>query len=90
MGGALSEPGTMIDLGHDVWELHTKPERIVDIGWDFGNLSPAQMVAEISHVDDSLLLSKLLCCSCLLSGLERLWPQDVGVSMEETGPILRY
>ena len=42
------------------------------------------------HVDDALIGSTILCLSCLESGLKKLWPSDVGVSVEESGNKLRF
>ena len=90
MGRALSEPGTLVDLGHDVRDLHCSASRLDDVGWNFRNLAADRLVAGISHVDDSVLISKLLCVNCLCAGLKKLWPSDVGVQLEERGPTLRF
>ena len=90
MGGALSEPGTLVDLGLDVMELHKTAEKLRDVGWDFGDFSAQQMVAGVTHVDDSVAFSRLICHKCIFSGMTRLWPDDVDVELEETGPILSF
>jgi hypothetical protein len=42
------------------------------------------LVAGFLHVDDVLLVSKALCCSCLFEGLKKTVPHDVGLSCEAT------
>ena len=41
------------------------------------------------NVDGALLLSHLLCENSILSCLNRTWPSDVGISLEESGLLLR-
>ena len=40
-------------------------------------------------MDDALIGSNIFCVACLENGLRKLWPRDVEVSVEETGPKLR-
>ena len=42
------------------------------------------------HVDDSIIFSKVFCEGCLIRGVERLWPVDVGMSCEEQGQVIRF
>ena len=37
------------------------------------------------HVDDSLWFSRALCTSCIFELVRAVWPQDVGVTLEEEG-----
>ena len=43
----------------------------------------------LQHVDDAAVFSKVLCTECMERLVSRLWPEDVGVSKEEEGPIIR-
>ena len=52
---------------------------------------PAQsLVQGLLHVDDAIVLSFVFCSSCLVRGVCRLWPSDVGVSEEGRGPSLSF
>ena len=62
MGGSLSEPATLIDLGMEVEKWHTDPAKRQEIGWFCPSrpaLKPGQLVAGLQHVDDTLLISRI-------------------------------
>ena len=90
MGGALSEPGTLVDLQECIRLLYTHPDMLKEIGWKHRDFTVNQIVQGITHVDDSLVISKVLCHDCLYEGCCRLFPKDVGTSLEETGPYMRF
>jgi len=93
MGGALSEPGTIVDHSHDIYDLDHSQAKQTQCGWfssEFTGLSFDQILAGTMHVDDRLLMSNVLCSACILSCLSRSWPKDVGTSIEETGPLVRF
>ena len=48
------------------------------------------MVAGFQHVDDALVCSKIFCEECLLNGVRKLWPEDVGVSLEGSGSHIPF
>ena len=47
------------------------------------------MHAEV-RIDDSIIMSKLLCTQCITNGACAVFPKDVGMSEEEAGPIVRF
>ena len=53
MGGAFSEPGTMIDINHELHELLLDLRKLVDL-W-FRDLPVDKIVACIMHVDDAFI-----------------------------------
>lgn len=71
-GGSLSEPGTLVDLNEDIFELHAGQRSLSEVGWCVGNpsLELEQVVLGLLHVDDSLLMSKILCVDCLENGIK--------------------
>ncbi len=92
-GGPLSEPGTLVDLNQDVLELHeNRNNEMIKVGWHVPghSFNLSQLVLGLLHVDDSLLISRDLCVKCLESGVSKMWPSDVGVSLEEQGDVIRY
>eukprot|EP00974_Lingulodinium_polyedra_P036363 3488316-Lingulodinium_polyedra.AAC.1 len=58
--------------------------------WDCASLPTEAIVQGLLHVDDSLVLSKVLCHSCLSKGMSKLWPPDIGISIESTPPSLVF
>ena len=90
MGAAVSEPGTMVDLGHDVYRLYKHKKLAAAVGWSHKDFSTAELIQGICHVDDCVLFSAVFCFCCLYHGLRRLWPKDVGVTLEEHGPRLKF
>ena len=91
MGGSFSEPATLIDLGESVFRLYSDCGRIAArVGWHAPNGDVSHAIAGIQHVDDAVIASTIYCERCLLRGVQRLWPSDVGVSLEESGPRVRF
>ena len=90
MGGALSEPGTLVDLSEPVRLLHEMKYVQGVVDWDVDNYDVKQVVAGWQHVDDCFFCSGLLCADCIMKGVETLWPRDVGVSIEEKGDIIPF
>ena len=41
-------------------------------------------------MDDGIFGSPKFCAQCLLGGIERLWPKDVGPKLEEEGVSIRF
>ena len=82
MGGSLSEPGTLVDLQHDILvasiDMHTRTR----VGWQFRDFTFNETITGVQHVDDCLMFSKILCPQCMLDGLAKLWPEDVGCTDE--------
>ena len=48
------------------------------------------MLQGVQHVDDALLLSRMLCPCCLSAIVKASMPVDYGMEVEETGPVLRF
>ena len=62
----------------------------VHLGWHVPGLSIHEVIQGITHVDDSLVISKIFCPDCLLAGVLELFPKDVGVSEEGRPPSTRF
>jgi hypothetical protein len=90
MGGSFSEPATLVDLGEDIFWLYNSREKARDSGWKIKGIEMEQTVQGMLHVDDCLLLSQIWCPCCLEKGTKRVWPKDVGTSMEEIGPTIVF
>ena len=89
MGGSFSEPGTLVDLNEELRRIDDSDDALQDVGWLVEGMSLEEVVTGIMHVDDALVLSKVFCTACLEKGMRRLWPSDVGISLEEVGPTVR-
>ena len=91
-GGPLSEPGTLVDLGEDVRHLQAHKDEMSNVGWKIPgkDLELRQVICGLCHVDDALLISKVLCCDCIEAGVSKMWPADVGTSKEEEGNVVRF
>ena len=89
MGGSFSEPGTLVDLNEELHVLHQSPERLKSVGWAFKGWRLEELVSGVMHVDDAVVFSRIFCNQCLETGVRHVWPQDVGVSLEEVGPTVR-
>ena len=86
MGGSFSEPATLVDLGESVYRLYTDGGNTARrVGWALDKARPDQLVQGLQHVDGAAIFSEVFCSECLLRGPQKLWPRDVGVSLEETG-----
>ena len=42
------------------------------------------LIQGLQHVDDAMLMSGVFCDRCLSAGTKKLWPKDVGTTMEES------
>ena len=85
MGGSYSEPATLGDLGTRVNKLYENKKFAKYIGFYVEGYSVDETIQGAQVVDDVLLASRLLCANCMLDGMKKLWPRDVGVSKEEEG-----
>ena len=95
MGGALSEPSTLVDLQESIRLLCDKSASANELdrvlpGMSKHNLKFDRSVQGLQHVDDAGVFSKILCPSCLLKIVTNLWPHDVGITLEEQGPVMRF
>ena len=90
MGASFSEPVTMMDLGDDVFQVHRKRDVQKRCGWVLEGYQFDQLVAGVIHVDDCMLAPHVFCPHCLKRGLRKLWPRDVGVSLEGQSPYLDF
>eukprot|EP00969_Alexandrium_andersonii_P072842 3214191-Alexandrium_andersonii.AAC.1 len=61
MGGSLSEPATLVDLGRHVRTLYTDEAAAARAGLCLGEWRPKQLLAGCSHVDDALPWSGAIC-----------------------------
>ena len=89
MGGSFSEPGTLVDLNEELRILAEDSNKMCEIGWHFKNWTLTDLVSGLMHVDDAIVFSRIFCSCCLERGMKQLWPEDVGISLEETGPTVR-
>ena len=94
MGGPLSEPGTLIDLQEPIrCAIGNKSSRFDFVGLGLGESGGGtlkdyrfgQIAQGVQHVDDAAVFSNILCVHCLEILVKKLWPEDVGVSIE-VGP----
>ena len=82
MGGSMSEPATLADLGDDIHTLYENPKKAKHCGFCFPGLSAPGILQGILYVDDYLCMSKILCSQCIFTGIKKLIPRDVGMSLE--------
>ena len=90
MGAAMSPPAAGLDLDHFFVPLYKTKKLGKDIGWHVKGLTMEETVQGLQHVDDAILMSKVLCAGCLFRGVKGLWPTDVGTSDEGCGPLLEF
>ena len=98
MGGFLSEPGTQNDLQHPIneWYHERDPNKLDGLLPGLGLVSHvlrcsfSENLNGSMHVDDALVMNKLLDDDCIMQMIAGIWPRDVGVSKEETGPVLKF
>jgi len=90
MGGSFSEPATLLDLGTDVHKFYTDVNFQKRVGLHISGMSPRHLIVGMQHVDDAVVASKVFCEECLERGTERIWPKDVGTSIEEKGPTITF
>eukprot|EP00969_Alexandrium_andersonii_P338081 14941300-Alexandrium_andersonii.AAC.1 len=90
MGGSLSEPATLVDLGRRVHELYHAPGVAARAGLEFQGLTPRQLLAGCSHVDDALLWSGVFCARCIEACMAAFLPKDLALEAEETGASVTF
>ena len=90
MGGSLSEPGTLVDMSETVRLLNVQPEYAKSLGWSYKNFRFSQLLAGVQHVDDVFLMSNCICVDCIFRFLEKTFPADIGLTLEEQGPLVRF
>ena len=94
MGGSLSEPSTLVDIQEEIRlrysteDVNGSLEHLLE-GLSDLNMNFQDIIQGVQHVDDAAVFSKVLCTQCLGRVMEKLWPADVGVTMEEEGQIMR-
>ena len=86
--GGSSEPGTLVDLSEELRIIHQSRGALHNAGWLVGVLSLEETVTGVMQVDDTLVLSTIFCTACLERGMRKVWPPDVGISLEEVGPTV--
>jgi len=90
MGGSLSEPATLVDIQECIYRCSTSKQYQHSCGWQYLDYSFSDLVTGLTHVDDSLILSKIYCPQCLFDRVLRTFPKDFGMSLEETGQTIRF
>ena len=85
MGGPVSAPCTSLDLETAIERFYANPAVAQDVGWHLDGYKAQQLVQGMLHVDDSVVFSKVYCEDCFFNGVQKLWPRDVGVSLEASG-----
>ena len=89
----MSDAATCIDIEMDVASLAEGTATLKKVKWfipSAPSLKSYQLVAGFQHVDDALVASKICCEECLLNGVRKLWPEDVGVSLEGSGTNIPF
>ena len=90
MGGSFSEVGTCVDLNTCI-EFHSRSWALrKQTGYQIGNLQFNQIFCGLLHVDDSAVGSGIWCSDCIFKFLQMIFPQDVGVELEETGDAFQF
>ena len=90
MGGSLSEPATLVDLGESIQDAYSKLGRWKSTGLYVNGLTAVQTLAGVLHVDDALCISRVHCPKCILQGVSKIYPSDVGTSLEGTSPEVHF
>ena len=90
MGGTFSEPVTLVDLGSCVHRLYTSKTFAKSVGLYLDAHPVAHTVQGLQIVDDAAVFSKVWCCDCLLNGVTKVWPLDVGTGLEEKGAVISF
>ena len=89
-GGPMSCPATMVDLELAICKLYEDVNTAKRIKWHIPGVQASQTVVGLQHVDDALVCSKIYCTECLRKGVKRLWPKDVGTTLEGVGPVVPF
>ena len=90
LGGAMSAPAIAVDLEHGLRLLYKNLGRVQQLGWEILGVHISKLLQGLLHVDDCLVMSKVFCQDCLYVGMQRLWPEDVGVSRESFGNEIEF
>eukprot|EP00974_Lingulodinium_polyedra_P059025 5683870-Lingulodinium_polyedra.AAC.1 len=90
MGGHMSAAATTVTLEHDIAMLHRYSDRAKRLGWHHKNWDVSKVIQGLLHVDDSFVMSKVLCWKCIERGMKMLWPKDIGISTEHKPPCLVF
>ena len=90
MGGSFSEPCTLIDLQEDIYQCSTSVSRRKQCGWNCLDLNFSEQVTGLTRVDDTAALSKVYCINCLFLLPTQTSPNDVGLSQEDQGQVMRF
>ena len=61
-----------------------------EVGMSFQNLRFDQIMCGLLHVDDGLVWSGIWCCECLFKIVVSIFPNDVGLEVDESGSIIRF
>jgi hypothetical protein len=77
-------------LEQDVHKFYTNTQFQKEIGWHVPGILAKHLIVGLQHVDDAVVASKVLCEKCLERGTEKMWPNDVGTSLEEKGPTIIF
>ena len=89
-GGPVSAPCASLDLETAVERFYTSPAVAQEVGWYLDGFAPSELVQGMLHVDDAIAFSKVFCEDCLYEGVRKLWPEDVGVSLEASGEAVPF
>eukprot|EP00974_Lingulodinium_polyedra_P018946 1833226-Lingulodinium_polyedra.AAC.1 len=90
MGGPFSAAATTVDLEHDVSSLYCDTRVARRVGWLVPKVDMRHTVQGVLHVDDSIVFSKILCEDCLIAGVAKLFPADIGMSCEARGACIPF
>jgi len=90
MGSPPSPPTTAYDLDLHSRRMYESKKHAQAIGVHIPGIKTSQVVQGLLHVDDSVVFSKIFCCSCLGSLVQRLWPKDVSAKIEASGPTIPF
>ena len=60
MGGPMSEPTTLVDLGEPIYHAYTEAGGAADAGWAHPGAPLRQLVQGVQHVGDALMFSLAL------------------------------
>ena len=90
MGSSMSEPAALTDLGGAVYETYSSLQKWKRTGLQVENLTPLQTLQAVLHVDDALAFSRVWCAMCIEKGIGKIFPPDVGTTLEGTGPQVHF
>ena len=61
-----------------------------NVGWVLEGYSLEELIQGITHVDDSCIFSRVFYRKCLYLGLQKVFPEDVGLTEEGGPPATRF